>query len=142
MTTQVDYKAAFKSLPGAVALLGPDLVILDVSNGYLDAAGCAPEEIVGRHILEAFPENPRDPEDAGPRDLKASLEQVLATNEPDLINPIRYDVEVRGNPGEFEERYWTIANTPVCTEDGQVCMIVHMAQEVTHLVHASRAENC
>jgi PAS domain-containing protein len=142
LTTHVDYKAAFKCLPGAVALLSPELVILDVSNGYLDAAGRRPEDIVGRNILEAFPENPRDPEDAGPRDLRESLETVVATNEPDHISPMRYDVEDPGNPGEFEERYWAIANTPVCTEDGKVCMIVHMAQEVTHLVHATRAENC
>lgn len=141
MTQHIDYRAAFKNLPGAVALLDPDLVILDVSNGYLDAAGRGADEIVGRNILEAFPENPRDPADTGPRDLRTSLESVLTTGAPSFMNPTRYDVEDRGNPGEFEERYWAVANTPVCDKDGQVMMIVHMAQEVTHVIRTARATN-
>ena len=141
MTQQIDYQAAFKSMPGAVALLSPDLVILDVSDGYLDAAGRRVDDIVGRHILEAFPVNPRDPGDTGPRDLQASLEAVLANGMPDFIDPTRYDVEDPGRPGEFEERYWTMANVPVCDVSGQICMIVHIAQEVTNLMHAVRSTN-
>jgi PAS domain-containing protein len=141
VTQQIDYEAAFKNLPGAVALLNPDLVVLDVSNGYLDAAGREMDEIVGRNIIEAFPVNPRDPDDTGPRELRGALESVLATGMPAFLGPTRYDVEVPSQPGDFEERYWAIANTPVCDADGQVVMIVHMAQEVTHLVHMDRARN-
>jgi PAS domain-containing protein len=141
VTQQVDYRAAFKCLPGAVALLSPDLIILDISNGYLDAAGCAPERILGRNILEAFPENPDDPDDTGPRDLRASLESVLATGMPDFINATKYDVEDQGRPGEFEERYWSIANVPVCDDRGQTTMIVHMAHEQTNRVHGTQAAN-
>jgi PAS domain S-box-containing protein len=139
---QVDYEAAFKNMPGAVALLSPELVILDVSNGYLDAAGRGPEELIGRNILEAFPENPRDPDDTGPRDLRASLEAVLTSGEPDFLNPVRYDVEDPSHRGEFEQRYWAVANMPVSAADGQVCMIIHMAQEVTPVVRMARAANC
>jgi len=141
MTPQIDYRAAFKSMPGAVALLSPDLVILDVSDCYLDAAGCGPDRIIGRNILEAFPENPRDPDDTGPRDLRTSLESVLATGLPDFMNTTKYDVEDPGRPGEFEERYWTIANVPVCDADGRTTMIVHMAQEQTNFVHGARSAN-
>jgi PAS domain-containing protein len=141
VTQQIDYKAAFKCLPGAVALLNPDLVILDVSHGYLDAAGCGADRIVGRNILQAFPENPRDPDDTGPRDLRASLESVLATGLPDFINTTKYDVEDPGHPGDFEERYWTIANVPVCDAAGQTTMIIHMAQEQTKFVHGARSAN-
>jgi PAS domain-containing protein len=139
---QIDYEVAFKNLPGAAALLSPELVILDISDCYLDAAGRGPDEIIGRNILEAFPENPRDPDDTGPRDLRASLEAVLATGEPDFMNPTRYDVEDRAHPGEFEERYWAIANMPVHAADGHISMIVHMAQEVTSAVRMARAINC
>jgi len=141
VTQHIDYRAAFKSMPGAVALLSPDLVILDVSDGFLDAAGRRVDDIVGRNILDAFPVNPRDPGDTGPRDLQASLEAVLANGMPDFIDPTRYDLEDPGRPGEFEERYWAIANVPVCDVGGQICMIVHIAQEVTNLVHAVRSTN-
>jgi PAS domain-containing protein len=139
--TQIDYKAAFKCMPGAVALLSPDLVIMDVSDGYVDAAGRRSEDIVGRNILEAFPNNPVDPGDTGPQNLRASLEAVLTNRMPDFIDPTRYDVEDPGRPGEFEERYWAIANVPVCDTGGQISMIVHIAQEVTNLVHEARSTN-
>ena len=141
MTQQIDYRAAFKSLPDAVALLRPDLVILDVSNGYLDAAGRGLDEIVGRNILDAFPDNPRDPDDTGPRDLRDSLEAVLTTGLPDFMDPTRYDLEDPEHPGEFEERYWTVANAPVCDQHGNVIMILHVAHEVTHSVRLARAAN-
>lgn len=141
MTQYIDYRAAFKCMPGAAALLSPDLVILDVSDGYVDAAGRDADDIVGQNILEAFPDNPHDPGDTGPRDLRASLEAVLANGTPDFIDPTRYDVEDVGRPGKFEERYWTIANVPVQDTEGHITMIVHIAQEVTNLVHAARATN-
>jgi len=141
VTPDIDYRAAFKSMPGAVALLSPDLVILDVSNGYLDAAGRGPDEIIGRNILEALPANPVDPGDTGPRDLRASLESVIANGLPDFLDPTRYDVEDPGHPGEFEERYWAIANVPVRDDDEQITMILHIAQEVTNLVHGVRSAN-
>jgi PAS domain-containing protein len=141
VTQQIDYRAAFKCLPGAVALLSRDLIILDVSDGYLDAAGRGQDTIVGRNILEAFPENVRDPDDTGPRDLRASLESVLTSGLPDFIHTTKYDVEDPGHPGTFEERYWTIANIPVCDADGRPTMIVHMAQEQTNLVHGARSAN-
>lgn len=142
MTPEVDYEAAFKHLPGAVALLNPELVILDVSNGYLDAAGCELDVIIGRNILEAFPENPNDPEDTGPGDLRESLTTVLASGEPDFLKTVKYDVEDRVRPGEFEDRYWAIANVPICAADGQVSMIVHMVHEVTPSVRTALSSNC
>jgi PAS domain-containing protein len=141
MTHHINYRAAFKCMPGAVALLSPDLIILDISDGYLDAAGCSSERILGRNILEAFPENPHDPDDTGPRDLRASLESVLATGLPDYINATKYDVEDPGHPGEFEERYWTIANVPVRDDEGQIIMIIHMAHEQTNRVHGAQSAN-
>jgi len=140
LTAEIDYKAAFKNMPGAVVLLSPELVVLDVSNGYLDVVGRGPEQIIGRKIFEAFAENPRDPNDTGPRDLRDSLETVLATGEPDFMNA-RYDVEDPVHPGEFEERYFAVANMPCCGTTGQIGMIIHMAQEVTSVVRRADAAN-
>jgi PAS domain-containing protein len=139
--SQIDYEAAFKKLPGAVALLSPELVILDVSDGCLDATGRGLVEIVGRNIFEAFPDNPKDPHSTGQHDLRKSFEAVLATGEPDFLNPTRYDVEDPANPGRFEERYWAVANIPVRAADGRVSMIINMAQEVTPIVRMAHAAN-
>jgi PAS domain S-box-containing protein len=136
--TTIDYQAVFRTLPGALALVTPDGVILDVNEGYLEAAGRTREHVLGRNLFELFPENPDDPGDVGPAQLRESFESVVASGEPHAMMPIRYDVEDPGRPGAFEERYWAVINTPLRSLDGQVMMIAHKADEVTHIVNQSR----
>jgi hypothetical protein len=64
---------------------------------------------------------------------------VLAAGLPDFINATKYDVEDQGHPGEFEERYWTIANVAIRDDEGQTTMIIHMAHEQTNRVHGARS---
>ncbi len=134
----IDYQAVFRTLPGALALLTPDGVILDVNEGFLEAAGRKLEQLLGRNLFDAFPDNPDDPGNAGPAQLRISLQKVVATGERDVLEPLRYDVEDPGTPGRFEERYWAVVNTPVRRGDGQVAMIAHRADEVTHIVNQGR----
>ena len=136
--TKIDYQAVFRTLPGALALLTPEGVVLDVNEGFLEAAGRKREHVLGRNIFDAFPQNPDDPDDEGPTQLRVSFEAVVASGEADVLMPIRYDLEDPGRPGDFEERYWNVINTPVRSPDGRVMMIAHKADEVTHSVNQSR----
>jgi PAS domain-containing protein len=130
----IDYEAVFRALPAPTTLLSPDLVILDVNDDFLVVVGRQREEVVGRYVFEAFPENPRDPHEIGPRNLRASLETVLATGARDAMDLVRYDIELPGKPGVFEERYWAIVNTPVLGPDGEVVLIANKAEEATSTV--------
>jgi PAS domain-containing protein len=133
--SDIDYQAVFRAIPGATALLSPDLVILDANEDFLAAVGRELPEIVGRNIFDAFPPNPRDPlNNLGPRKLRVSLEGVVHTGERDVMDLMRYDVELPGRPGMFEERYWAVINTPVLDHDGRVIMIENRAEEVTFTV--------
>jgi PAS domain S-box-containing protein len=134
----IDYRAVFRTLPGALALLTPEGVILDVNEGFLDAAGRELGQVLGRSLFDAFPENPADPGDHGPAQLRGSFARVVASGERDVMSPIRYDVEDPGRPGEFEERYWAIINTPLRSESGEVTLIASKSDEVTHIVNESR----
>lgn len=137
--TSIDYQEVFRTMPGAVALLTPDGTILDVNDGYLEASGRSREQLLGRNIFDAFPQNPDDPGVLGPGQLRDSFEAVVATGERDVIMPVRYDVEDPGRPGQFEERYWIVVNTPMHNPVGRVVMIAHKADEVTHIVNQGRS---
>lgn len=130
----IDYAAVFQALPGGVLLLTPELVIAEVNEALLQRAGRERGQLVGRHLFDAFPENPDDPGATGMRNLRASLERVLATGRCDTMALQRYDVEPPGRPGVFEERYWSPVNAPVLGPDGQVRLIVHRVEEVTDIV--------
>ncbi|KPC70858.1 hypothetical protein ADL26_16740, partial [Thermoactinomyces vulgaris] len=73
----MDYAALFAATPSPYLVLGSDLVIVEVNQAYLAATNRTREDLIGRHIFDAFPSNPDDPEADGVRNLNASLHRVL-----------------------------------------------------------------
>ncbi|MFJ9551981.1 PP2C family protein-serine/threonine phosphatase [Streptomyces erythrochromogenes] len=136
----INYRAVFHALPGAVALLTPDLVYLDVNEAYLSVSGRTREELVGLRLFDVFPDNPNDPAATGSHNLRVSLERVVATGERDTMALQRYDVEDPERPGVWQERYWSPVNVPVLASDGSVALLVHRVEEVTELIRARGAQ--
>ncbi len=128
---QIDYAALYRQLPVPVLVLTPGFAVADANLAFLRSAGRAREELLGRNLFEAFPEDPSDAEATGVRNSVASLRRVLATGEPDAMEFQRYDVEVPGNPGVFARHYWSGVNAPVFGPDGSVALIAHIGEDVT-----------
>ena len=137
---EIDYQRVFKIAPCPTAVLSPDLTILDVNDEYLAAVGRKREDLLGHSPFDLFPDRPDDPADTGPRDLRASLEEVLASGERQVVSLTRYDVEDPGRPGVFEERYWNVFSTPLLSDTGRVMMIVLIGHEVTPIISQFRAD--
>lgn len=136
----VDYKQLFDALPFPVLILGTDLVMLDMNEAYLALSGASREDLVGRTPMDAFPDNPNDPQATGSRNLSRSLQAVLDTGRPDTMALQRYDV--RKDPGgEFEQRYWSPVNIPLLDREGRVTHILHRVEEVTEFVRLRRASD-
>lgn len=130
-----DFRALFESVPGLYLVLTPELRIVAVSDAYLQATMTQRGEILGRGLFEVFPDNPDDTEASGARNLRASLERVLATGEPDTMAVQKYDI--RRPPekgGGFEERYWSPVNSPVFSAASQIAYIIHRVEDVTDFV--------
>lgn len=132
----IDYTALFAATPSPYLVLGPDLVIVDVNEAYLRATGRSMQDLVGRHLFDAFPDNPADANADGVRNLNASLQRVLRSKQPDTMAVQKYDIPVVSRPGAFEERWWSPINTPVLGPDGQVAWIIHRVEDVTEFVRS------
>lgn len=132
----IDYAALFAATPSPYLVLGPDLVIAEVNQAYLDATRRPRDDLLGRHVFDAFPDNPADPEADGVRNLNASLHRVLTSCEPDTMALQKYDIPLMGRPGAFEERWWSPVNTPILGPDGTVAWIIHRVEDVTAFVQA------
>lgn len=135
-TSGIDFEAVFRALPGAVALLSPDLVFADANEAYLSLSGRTREEVMGRYLFDVFPDNPGNPAASGMRNLHDSLRRVASTGESDSMALQRYDVEDPDRPGEWQERYWSPVNVPVLAPDGAVALLLHRVEEVTELIRA------
>ena len=130
-----DYKALFQWAPGLFLVLEPDLTIAAVSDAYLKATMTEREDITGRNLFDVFPDNPADPTADGVRNLRASLERVLAKRAPDRMAIQKYDIRLPPEQGgAFEVRYWRPRNTPVLGPNGEVAYIIHQVKDVTELV--------
>lgn len=130
--------AVFNSLPGAYLLLSTEFLIEAASDVYLDSTLTRRNDIIGRLISDAFPDNPLTPEAQGVNKVRASLETVLATGKPHEMARQHYDVPDPENPGNFIERHWLPLNSPVIDEQGQVKYIIHSVVNVTEQVQSER----
>jgi serine phosphatase RsbU (regulator of sigma subunit) len=134
----VDYAALFEATPTPYLVLGPDLVIRAANRAYLAATSRRREELVGRHVFEAFPANPADAAADGTRNLRRSLERARESGRPDVMAIQRYDIELPGT-GEFVERYWSPINVPVQGADGRTRLLLHRVEDVTAFVRERRS---
>ncbi len=129
-----DFRAVFDAAPVCCLVLDRDLTIVAVNRAYLRATMTEREGLIGRKMLDAFPDNPEDPAATGVARLRASFERVLATGRPDAMVIQKYDIRRPGREDEFEERWWAPINAPVLDESGQVLWIIHSVEDVTQWI--------
>ena len=126
------FRLFFEQAPGLYLILSPDLRMVAASEARLKATMLTREESIGRYLFDVFTDNTEDPTATGVRNLKASLERVLESKQPDAMPIQRYDL--RRPDGTFEERYWNPLNVPLLDAEGEVIYILHQVEDVTELV--------
>lgn len=130
------FQSLFEALPGKFLVLRPgDYEITAVSDAYLQATMTRREDIKGRLVFDAFPDDPQEPLADGTRALRASLARVELTGLVDVMPVQRYPIARPAEAGGgFEERFWSSINTPVKGPDGTLVCIVHRVEDVTEYV--------
>ncbi|AIE74588.1 hybrid sensor histidine kinase/response regulator [Synechocystis sp. PCC 6714] len=128
------YKRLFKASPGKILVLEPDrFEIIAVTDEYLKATVTNESDIVGKTLFEVFPDDPDDPKADGVNSLFASLQRVVSLKAADVMTIQRYPIRLPS--GAFEERFWSLVNSPVLDEFGMVEFIMHKVEDVTAIVH-------
>ncbi|AZZ37336.1 hypothetical protein CIK05_11220 [Bdellovibrio sp. qaytius] len=136
----VDFQILFENVPGLYLILDPQFKIVAVNKAYTTATLTTREYLIGKHIFEAFPDNPDDPKATGTANLGASLNRALTLKKPDTMAVQKYDI--RKANGEYEARYWSPINTPIVNSNGEVTYIIHQVEDVSEFVNlqTSRSE--
>ncbi|MGV3539742.1 MAG: PAS domain-containing protein [Rufibacter sp.] len=127
----------FEAQPGLLLVLSPQLVVQAATDAYLREVLKQREELVGRYLFDAFPDNPENPDHQSQK-VKASLELALATKQPQKMELLQYDIEDPDNPGQFLERFWLTTNMPVVDSQGNVLCLIHETENVTEKEKAKR----
>lgn len=112
-----------------------------VSDAYLRATMTQREQVMGRHLFEVFPDNPADPSADGVSNLRASLERVIRSLQPDSMAVQKYDIRRPAQEGGgYEERYWSPVNSPVLRSNAELAYIIHRVEDVTEFVRSQQRE--
>jgi PAS domain S-box-containing protein len=111
----------------------PTFTIAHANNAYLEITGSRLENIVGRGLMEVFPE--RNDESAAKRKktLRTGLEHALILKKAHKGRLTRYDI-ANVTTGKLETRFWNTDTYPILTDDNEVEYIVHMPTDVTEFV--------
>ncbi|WP_162256854.1 sensor domain-containing protein [Noviherbaspirillum sp. Root189] len=135
-----DYKAALRASPNLYLLMSPELIIIDANDAYLQSVGRTLEEIRGKHLAMAFPNNPALSDHDSMKTMCASLKRAMDTGKPDFIPMIRYGVARNTADGQvFDDRYWSAVHTPVLDENGKVKFLIQNPIDITEMFRLRRA---
>lgn len=137
--TAADYRFYFESVPNAMILvLATDYTMLAANDVWCAATAIPREDAIGKNLFDVFPDNPEDLNADGVSHVRASLDRVLRENTTDVMPMIKYDIELPD--GSFEERFWTITNSPLYAPDGSIAAILNRADDVTDYVRLKQTE--
>ena len=129
---QPHFEDVFQLLPTPSLLLLPDapkFTIVAVNKAYLETMISIEEDLLGKGIFEAFPDNPKDLISKGSSNLMKSLEQVVSKKESHKIPLQKYNMLLPGI-SKFKVRYFNIQNIPL-KDDGKINYILHSVEDVT-----------
>jgi signal transduction histidine kinase len=139
---KLDFQLLFENSPDVLLVLLPDApryTMVGATRARLIATHTTLDQVIGRGLFELFPDNPEDPSATGARNLRASLDRVLATRADDTMAVQKYDI--RDADGTYQMKYWSPKNLPVLSPAGEVQYILHRVEDVTELVQASEVGN-
>ena len=92
---ELDFQAWFEASPDVLLVLLPDsprFTMVGATRARLRATMKTREQTIGRGLFEVFPDNPADGSATGVGNLRASLERVLSSREPDTMAVQKYDI--------------------------------------------------
>lgn len=130
------YKKVFRALPGKILVLLPiSFEIIVVTDEYLMATNTCEHDLVGKSLFEVFPDNPEDQQADGVENLSASLKRVLSLKTTDIMSLQRYPI--RSPEVCYVEHFWSVANSPIFNDAGEVEFLMHRVEDVTGIVRES-----
>ena len=131
----VDLATAFDASPNPYMLVTPDLRYAGVNEAYLAAVGATREALIGKPVFEVYDSGPGEDAPENVRQVRASLEKVLATGETDHLALIRFSMPSVDTSGKLvhRERYWSATHAPVKNDEGDVVYVLQHTTDVTEL---------
>ncbi|WP_427792736.1 HWE histidine kinase domain-containing protein [Brevundimonas diminuta] len=133
---KIDLVAAFDSSPNPYALIDRDLRFIGMNQAYLGVIQREREELVGHSLLDFFAPGDDENSRAANARMKASIDKVIKTGEPDHLAVLHHPMmRAQADGGRaLIDRYWSCTHTPIKDERGQVTHILQDSTDITDVL--------
>ncbi len=125
----LDFKSLFETAPGLSLVVLPDFLIAAISDDYLKATMTGREELLGRNLLEIFPDTSGEKATPDGFSLKSSLQYVIQQKQPHSVVVQLSNICCPG--GVTKERSWCLYFTPVVNSAKDLAHIILNITDVT-----------
>jgi PAS domain S-box-containing protein len=130
----IDYEQVFNSILTFQVVLDREFKIIGATDAYIGISLASREEIMGKSVLEAFPQDLSNTHSDGMQKFAESLQQVLVSKQTQNMGIIRYDIPSGNGDGKFVERWWRLRNNPVLDSKGEVVWIVTNVDDINEMM--------
>jgi PAS domain S-box-containing protein len=136
----LSYRTLFTALPESFIVIAADdpvFTIVDANAAYAKLNLRRPKDIIGKPLLEVFPDVSEKYLKTGVSEMIRSLQRVIRTGKSHHLDKLRYDI--KGPDGTFIERYWRPEHHPILDNKGHVAFILQTKQDITEeIMHEQR----
>ena len=121
----------------------PAFTVLEENDAHASVAMVTREQVIGKPLLEAFPDTSEQYQKTGESRLLESIRKVIKTKRPDTMPRLHYNL--RDKTGNYTQKFWNVTHYPVLDKEGHVTAVFQATEDMTDEVlmgdRLSRAEH-
>lgn len=137
-TFNFDFEKLFHSIGTAYIVIeanDPVFTVIEQNKSHADNTMVNREDVIGKPVLEAFPDTSEEYVKHGKSRLLESFRKVIATGQPDTMPDLSYDL--KDKDGNLKTLFWEVKHYPVF-DKGVVKAIYQQTTDITNTISAKR----
>ena len=134
----LDFTKLFMSLGTAYIIFDaddPDCTIIEQNEAHAKMAFVNRKDVIGKKLLDAFPDTSEKYKKTGKSDLVESIRKVAKTGIVDVMPVFGYDI--KNKRGEFTKKFWEVSHSPIF-QGKKIIAVVQQSKDITQHVLAEQ----
>lgn len=135
----IDYETLFKALFAAYIVFNvddPHFTIVEENEAHATIAMRDRSDVVGKALLEAFPDTSEAYLTTGHSELVESIRKVIRTGKSDVMPRLQY--AFKDPSGKFKQMDWSISHHPIFDKAGKIQAVYQATENITDDVLTKR----
>ncbi|MFZ1250209.1 MAG: ATP-binding protein [Candidatus Microsaccharimonas sp.] len=113
----------------------PDCTILEENEAHAAIAMVNREDVIGKKLLDAFPDTSEQYKKTGKSELAESIRRVATTGKTEVMPVFGYDIKDRN--GILKTKFWEVTHSPVF-EGKKIVAVMQQSKDITQNVIAEK----